>query len=149
MGLKPDNWISKMAAEYGMIEPFVENQVREGVISYGLSSYGYDARLSSEFRIFTNVFSALVDPKKMDNRSMIEHNGDFCVIPPNSFALARTVERFRIPRNVLVVCPLRINLQCNALGTRMGRVCHPGAFQHHSPAGEGLRQRRDCPIPVL
>ncbi len=104
MGLKPDNWITRMAIEHGMIEPFIEHQVREGVISYGVSSYGYDARLSTEFRVFTNVYSAMVDPKNLDSRAMIEHNGDFCIIPPNSFALARTIERFRIPRNVLVVC---------------------------------------------
>jgi len=93
-----------MALEHGMIEPFVESQVREGVISYGLSSYGYDIRVADEFKIFTNVYSAVVDPKHFDPRSMIDYKGDICVIPPNSFALARTVEYFRIPRSVLTLC---------------------------------------------
>lgn len=104
MGLKPDNWIRKMAHEHGMIEPFVENQVRNGVISYGVSSYGYDIRVADEFKIFTNVYSAMVDPKNFDTKSMVDFKGDICIIPPNSFALARTIEYFRIPRNVLTVC---------------------------------------------
>ncbi len=104
MGLKPDHWISKMAREHGMIEPFADNQVRDGSISYGVSSYGYDIRVADEFKIFTNVFSAVVDPKNFDPRSMVDFRGDVCVIPPNSFALARTVEYFRIPRGVLTVC---------------------------------------------
>lgn len=104
MGIKSDHWIRKMALEQHMIEPFIENQVRDGVISYGLSSYGYDIRVADEFKIFTNVYSAVVDPKKFDTRSMIDFQGDVCVIPPNSFALARTVEYFRIPRNVLTIC---------------------------------------------
>ncbi len=104
MGLKPDHWIKKMALEQRMIEPFVENQVRNGVISYGVSSYGYDIRVADEYKIFTNVFSAVVDPKHFDPRSMVDFKGDMCVIPPNSFVLARTVEYFRIPRKVLTVC---------------------------------------------
>ncbi len=104
MGLKPDHWIRRMAREHKMIDPFVENQVREGVISYGVSSYGYDVRVADEFKIFTNVFSAIVDPKSFDTKSMVDFIGDVCVVPPNSFALARTVEYFRIPRNVLTVC---------------------------------------------
>ncbi len=104
MGLKPDHWIRKMAHEHGMIEPFVDQQVRNGVISYGVSSYGYDIRVADEFKIFTNVFSATVDPKNFDTRSMVDFKGDMCVIPPNSFALARTIEYFRIPRGVLTVC---------------------------------------------
>ncbi len=104
MGIKADSWIKKMAMEHHMIEPFVENQVRDGVISYGLSSYGYDIRVADEFKIFTNVYSAIVDPKKFDPRSMIDFTGDVCVIPPNSFALARTVEYFRIPRSILTIC---------------------------------------------
>lgn len=87
-----------------MIEPFTENQVRNGVISFGVSSYGYDIRVANEFKIFTNVFSAVVDPKHFDPKSMVDFEGDVCVIPPNSFALARTVEYFRIPRSVLTVC---------------------------------------------
>jgi len=104
MGLKPDHWIRKMATEHKMIEPFVESQVRNGVISYGVSSYGYDIRVADEFKIFTNVYSAIVDPKNFDPKSMVDFKGEVCVIPPNSFALARTVEYFRIPRKVLTVC---------------------------------------------
>ena len=104
MGLKPDHWIRKMALEQKMIEPFVESQVRDHVISYGVSSYGYDIRVADEFMIFTNVHSAIVDPKNFDPKSMFEFKGDVFVIPPNSFALARTVEYFRIPRKVLTVC---------------------------------------------
>jgi dCTP deaminase len=104
MGLKPDHWIRRMALEHKMIEPFVESQVRDHVISYGVSSYGYDIRVANEFMIFTNVHSAIVDPKNFDPKSMFEFKGDVCIIPPNSFALARTVEYFRIPRSVLTVC---------------------------------------------
>jgi len=104
MGIKADSWIKKMAVDHHMIEPFIENQVRDGVISYGLSSYGYDIRVADEFKIFTNVYSAIVDPKKFDPRSMIDFSGEVCVIPPNSFALARTVEYFRIPRSILTIC---------------------------------------------
>ena len=104
MGLKPDHWIIRMAREQRMIEPFQEGQVRDGVISYGVSSYGYDIRVADEFKIFTNVYSAVVDPKHFDSASMIDFHGQVCVIPPNSFALARTVEYFRIPRSVLTIC---------------------------------------------
>jgi dCTP deaminase len=104
MGLKPDHWIRKMALEHRMIEPYEDRQVRDGVISFGVSSYGYDIRVAEEFMIFTNVHSAIVDPKNFDSKSMHEFKGKVCVIPPNSFALARTVEYFRIPRKVLTVC---------------------------------------------
>ncbi|GAB4570901.1 MAG: dCTP deaminase [Anaerolineae bacterium] len=105
MGLKPDHWIRKMAREHGMIEPFEEGQVRNGKISYGVSSYGYDIRVSNEFKVFTNVHSSIVDPKDFDPKSMVDIVSDEPIlIPPNSFALARTVEYFRIPRNVLTVC---------------------------------------------
>jgi dCTP deaminase len=104
MGLKPDRWISKMAVEQKMIEPFTQGQVSKGVISYGVSSYGYDIRVADEFKIFTNVFGAIVDPKQFDPKSMVDFGGEVCVIPPNSFALARSVEYFRIPRKVLTVC---------------------------------------------
>jgi dCTP deaminase len=104
MGLKSDGWIRRMALEQKMIEPFEEGQVRNGVISYGTSSYGYDIRVANEYKIFTNVYSAIVDPKHFDPRSMVDFTGDVCVIPPNSFALARTVEYFRIPKKVLTVC---------------------------------------------
>jgi dCTP deaminase len=104
MGLKPDHWIRKMALEQGMIEPFQEGKKRPGVISYGLSSYGYDVRVADEYKIFTNVYSATVDPKQFDTRSMVDFKGDVCIIPPNSFALAKTVEYFRIPRGVMTIC---------------------------------------------
>ncbi|MBE0697056.1 MAG: dCTP deaminase [Anaerolineaceae bacterium] len=104
MGIKPDHWIRKMAKDHGMIDPFVDHQVREGVISFGVSSYGYDIRVANEFKIFTNVYSAIVDPKNFDPQSMVDFKGDVCIIPPNSFALARTIEYFRIPRNVLTIC---------------------------------------------
>jgi len=104
MSIRPDKWIRKMALEHAMIEPFSDRQVRDGVISYGLSSYGYDVRIADEFKIFTNINSSIVDPKDFDSRSFVDFRGDVCIIPPNSFALAQTVERFKVPRNVLVVC---------------------------------------------
>ncbi len=104
MGLKPDHWIRRMALEHNMIVPFADQEKRPGVISYGVSSYGYDIRVADEFKIFTNVYSAVVDPKSFDSRSMVDFQGDVCIIPPNSFALARTVEYFHIPRGVLTVC---------------------------------------------
>jgi dCTP deaminase len=93
-----------MAKEHGMIEPFSERQMREGVISYGVSSYGYDVRVADEFKIFTNVYAATVDPKNFDPRSFVDWQGETCIVPPNSFALARSIEYFRIPRNVLTIC---------------------------------------------
>src|SRR5213596_1269996 len=104
MSIKSDRWIRRMATERRMIEPFAENQARAGVISYGVSSYGYDMRVAPEFKIFTNALSAVVDPKRFDPKSFVEFHGDVCIVPPNSFALARSVEYFRIPRNVLTVC---------------------------------------------
>jgi len=104
MGIKSDRWITQMAREHGMIEPFAEKQVREGGISFGVSSYGYDMRVANEFKIFTNAMSAIVDPKAFDPKSFVEFEGDVCIVPPNSFALARSVEYFRIPRNVLTIC---------------------------------------------
>ncbi|MEA2094365.1 MAG: dCTP deaminase [Pseudomonadota bacterium] len=109
MSIKSDHWIRRMAEQQGMIEPFVRGQIRhhEGVgrvISYGTSSYGYDIRCAGEFKIFTNINSAIVDPKNFDDNSFVNVQSDVCIIPPNSFALARTVEYFRIPRNVLTIC---------------------------------------------
>ena len=104
MPVMPDHWIRQQANEHGMIEPFVEGLQREGVISYGVSSYGYDARVADEFKIFTNINSTTVDPKDFDHTGFVDRKGPVCIIPPNSFALARTVEYFRIPRNTLVVC---------------------------------------------
>ena len=104
MSILSDQWIRQQALENGMIEPFVERQTKEGVISYGLSSYGYDARVAPEFKIFTNVDNAIVDPKNFSDAGFVDRETDVCVIPPNSFVLARTVEYFRIPRDVLVIC---------------------------------------------
>ena len=103
MSLMSDRWITRMAAEQRMIEPFEQSQVSAGVISYGVSSYGYDMRVAREFRIFTNVLNSIVDPKNFDPKSFVEFEGDVCIVPPNSFALARSVEYFRIPRNILTV----------------------------------------------
>ena len=104
MGIKADRWIKRMALEHGMIEPFVESQSRTGVVSFGVSSYGYDIRVADEFKVFTNIYNTVVDPKNFDPKSFVDIKADVCVIPPNSFALARTVEYFRVPRDVLVIC---------------------------------------------
>jgi dCTP deaminase len=104
MAVMSDKWIRQQALEHKMIEPFVERQHRDGVISYGLSSYGYDARVSPEFLIFTNVDSAIVDPKAFNEKAFVKRETEVCIIPPNSFALARTVEYFRIPRDTMVIC---------------------------------------------
>jgi dCTP deaminase len=104
MSIKSDAWIRRMALDHSMIDPFEERQVREGRISYGLSSYGYDMRVADDFRIFHNALSPVVDPKAFDDRSFVEYQGAECIIPPNSFALGRSVEYFRIPRDVLTIC---------------------------------------------
>ena len=104
MGIMPDRWIKKMAVEKKMIDPFEEDLIKENVLSYGLSSYGYDARVSRSFKIFTNVNSATVDPKRFSESSFVDREVDHCIIPPNSFALARTVEYFRVPKETLVIC---------------------------------------------
>ncbi len=108
MSICPDHWIRKMSLEHGMIEPFTDAQVRSNekgsLISYGLSSYGYDLRVANEFKVFTNIFNTVVDPKQFDDRSFVDIQTDVCIVPPNSFALARSVEYFRIPRNVLTIC---------------------------------------------
>ena len=104
MSIKSDKWIKKMSVEHGMINPFEENQVDKSLISYGLSSYGYDIRVSNEYKIFTNVNNSIVDPKNFDSKSFVDFKGDVCIVPPNSFALARSIEYFKIPRNVLTIC---------------------------------------------
>ncbi|MCH8327935.1 MAG: dCTP deaminase [Candidatus Marinimicrobia bacterium] len=104
MGVHPDSWITRMAREEGMIEPFEQGQMREGKISHGVSSYGYDLRVADEYKIFTNVNNSIIDPKNFDLGSFIDFKGDVCIVPPNSFALARSVEYFRIPRNVIALC---------------------------------------------
>jgi dCTP deaminase len=104
MSIKSDRWIKRMALEHRMIEPFVDSQTSAGVVSYGVSSYGYDIRVADEFKVFTNVYNTVVDPKNFDPKSFVDIKADVCVIPPNSFALARTIEYFRIPRDILTVC---------------------------------------------
>ena len=104
MSIKSDRWIKKMSKEKGMIEPFSNSLIQKGEISYGLSSYGYDIRVSDQYKIFTNVNNSIVDPKNFDEKSFVDFKGDICIVPPNSFALARSIEYFRIPRNVLTIC---------------------------------------------
>ena len=104
MTIKSDRWIRRMAREHKMIEPFVDSQVRGSAISYGVSSYGYDIRVADEFKVFTNINNTVIDPKNFDPRSFVDVKTDVCIVPPNSFALARTIEYFRIPRDVLTVC---------------------------------------------
>jgi dCTP deaminase len=103
-GIKSDRWIRQMSLEHGMIEPFEDRQVRENVVSYGLSSYGYDIRVGDEFKIFTNINNTVIDPKNFDPRSFVDVRSDVCIVPPNSFALAHTIEYFRIPRDILTIC---------------------------------------------
>lgn len=104
MGIKSDTWIRRLATEHEMIKPFVEGQVSKGIISYGLSSYGYDLRVSREFKVFTNLNNTVVDPKNFDEKSFVYTETDVCTIPPNSFALARSIEYFKIPANVITIC---------------------------------------------
>jgi len=103
MSIKNDRWITEMATTRGMIEPFESSQQRDGVVSYGVSAYGYDMRVAPEHKIFTNALSSIVDPKRFDPKSFVEFEGDVCIVPPNSFALARSIEYFRIPRNVMTI----------------------------------------------
>ena len=104
MAIKSDKWIKRMSLKHKMILPFEEKQVDESLVSYGLSSYGYDIRVSNEYKIFTNVNNSVVDPKNFDSKSFVDFKGDVCIVPPNSFALARSIEYFKIPRNVLTIC---------------------------------------------
>ena len=104
MGLKSDKWIRQMSREYEMIVPFCEENIGRGVVSYGLSSYGYDIRVADEFKIFTNIGGTIVDPKNFNEQNVVDFKGEICIVPPNSFALARTIEYFKIPRDVLAIC---------------------------------------------
>ena len=125
-----------------MIEPFAERQVREGVISYGVSSYGYDVRVSDEFKIFTNVYTATVDPKAFDPRSFVDWKGDTCIVPPNSFALARSVEYFRIPRNVLTICVGKSTY------ARCGIICNVTPFEPEWEGHVTLEISNTTPLPA-
>jgi deoxycytidine triphosphate deaminase/intein/homing endonuclease len=143
MSVKSDRWIRKMALEHRMIEPFHEKQVREGVISYGLSSYGYDARIADEFKIFTNINHTIVDPKDFDPRSFVDFKGEQCIIPPNSFALARTVERFHIPRNVIVVCVGKcLGGSTEVVDADTGRLAPITSFLGREGRAASLRRQR-------
>ena len=150
-----------MAETTGMIEPFEPGQVKERdgnrIVSYGTSSYGYDIRCADEFKLFTNINTTIVDPKDFDANNFVDVSGKgYCIIPPNSFALARTVEYFRIPRNVLTICTgqehlcaLRHHRQRHPVRTGMGRLRDPGVFEYDTVAGENLRQRRRGASAVL
>jgi dCTP deaminase len=152
MAIKADRWIRKMALEHGMIEPFVDSQVREGVVSYGLSSYGYDIRVADEFKVFTNINNTVIDPKNFDPQSFVDIKKDVCIVPPNSFALARTIEYFRIPRDCpdgvprqVHLCALRDHRQRHALRARVGgyvtlEISNTTPLPARIYANEGLAQ---------
>ncbi|HEY3999477.1 MAG TPA: dCTP deaminase, partial [Candidatus Xenobia bacterium] len=142
MSIKSDTWIRKMSLEHGMIEPFEDKQVREGVVSYGLSSYGYDIRVANEFKIFSNVYNSIVDPKHFDSRAFVDYEGDICVVPPNSFALARTVEYFRIPRNVLTICLSKSTY------ARCGIICNVTPFEPEWEGFATLEISNTTPLPA-
>ena len=149
MSIKPDKWITRMVKEYKMIEPYADAQVKDGAVSFGVSSYGYDIRIADEFKIFTNINSTVVDPKGFDPRSFVDYKGDVCIIPPNSFALGRSVEYFRIPRNVLTICVGKSTYARCGIITNVtpfepewGRLRDARDFQHDAAAGKDLRQRR-------
>ena len=149
MGVHSDGWIRKMALEHGMIEPFAERQIRahdgggsNTVISYGVSSYGYDLRVSDEFKVFTNVFNTVVDPKHFDEKSFVDMKTDVCIVPPNSFALARSVEYFRIPRNILTVC---IGKSTYA---RCGIICNVTPFEPEWEGHVTLEISNTTPLPA-
>ena len=153
MALKNDRWIRRMAIEHRMIEPFVDyDGKKRGVISFGLSSYGYDLRVADEYKVFTNVRSTIVDPKEFAQDSFVDFKGDICIIPPNSFALARSVERFRIPRNTLGLCIgkssyARCGIICNITpleplweGTLTLEISNTTPLPAKIYSGEGLAQ---------
>ena len=152
MSIKADRWIKKMALEHRMIEPFEDRQVRAGVVSYGLSSYGYDIRVADEFKIFTNINNTVIDPKNFDPRSFVDLKTDVCIVPPNSFALARTIEYFRIPRDVLTIVLGKSayaradHRQRDALRTRSGKKHRHVEISNTTPlpariyANEGSRR---------
>jgi len=152
MSIQSDRWIREQATKHRMIEPFSEKQVATGVNSYGLSSYGYDLRVSDEFRVSTNVNSAIIDPKAFDERSLVSVQADSVIVPPNSFALARSIEYFRIPRDVLTICVGKstyarcgIASERNAIRAGVGGIRNTGNLQHHPATGRGLRQRGAVP----
>src|SRR5258708_36309724 len=143
MGFKADEWVKEVLLEHGMIGPFVDAQVGEGVILYGVWSYGYDIRVADEYKIFTNVFSAVVDPKNFDPQSMVDFKGEVCIIPPNSFVLARTVEYFRIPRKVLTVCLGKSTY------ARCGLIVNVTPFEPEWEGHVTLEISNTTPLPAL
>ena len=142
MSIKSDKWITKMAKEKGMIEPFESSQVRSGVVSFGVSSYGYDMRVSNEYKIFTNVNSTVIDPKEFNDRNFVEFKGDILIVPPNSFALARSVEYFRIPRNVLAVCLGKSTY------ARCGIICNVTPFEPEWEGHVTIEISNTTPLPA-
>ena len=147
MSVHADHWIRRMAREHGMIEPFEDQLVRRKetdapVISYGLSSYGYDLRVADEFKVFTNVFNAVVDPKAFDERSFVDMRGETCLVPPNSFALARSVEYFRIPRDVLAIC------LGNSTYARCGIIVNVTPFEPEWEGHVTLEISNTTPLPA-
>lgn len=142
MAIKNDRWISRMAKEHGMIEPYEEAQVRQGTISYGVSSYGYDMRVSDEYKVFTNIYSTVVDPKHFDESNFVEVKSDIITIPPNSFALARSVEYFRIPRGVLAVCLGKSTY------ARCGIICNVTPFEPEWEGRVTIEISNTTPLPA-
>lgn len=142
MSIKSDRWITRMAREHGMIEPFESSQVRSNVISYGVSSYGYDMRVSDEYKIFTNINSTVVDPKNFDDSNFVEVKGGVVTIPPNSFALARSVEYFRIPRTVLAVCLGKSTY------ARCGIICNVTPFEPEWEGHVTIEISNTTPLPA-
>ncbi len=142
MTIKHDQWITKMSREHGMIEPFEEKQIRDSMISYGVSSYGYDMRVSNEYKIFTNVNSTVVDPKAFDASNFVEVKSDVVLIPPNSFALARSVEYFRIPRNILAICLGKSTY------ARCGIICNVTPFEPEWEGHVTIEISNTTPLPA-
>lgn len=142
MAIKSDKWITRMAKEHGMIEPFESSQIRSGVISYGVSSYGYDMRVADEYKIFTNINSTVIDPKQFSDANFVEFKGPVMVVPPNSFALARSVEYFRIPRDVLAVCLGKSTY------ARCGIICNVTPFEPEWEGHVTIEISNTTPLPA-
>lgn len=142
MSIKSDHWIVKQAKEHGMIEPFEEGQVRSDVVSYGVSSYGYDMRVADEYKIFTNVHSTVIDPKRFESNNFVEVKGDVVTIPPNSFALAKSVEYFRIPRDVLAICLGKSTY------ARCGIICNVTPFEPEWEGQVTIEISNTTPLPA-
>ena len=156
MAIKSDKWIKRMAREHQMIEPFVESQTRAGVVSYGVSSYGYDIRVADEFKVFTNMYNTVVDPKNFDPKSFVDIKADVCIIPPNSFALAQHDRVFPDPARHPDGLPGQVHLRAlrdhrerDAVRAGVGRARDDRNLEHDAAAGEDLRERRHRAGAVL